>query len=140
MIHHRGAAAVVPVDHERNVFLVRQYRHAVGGWLLEIPAGKLDGGEPPKVCAAREIQEEVGRAAGTLTPMGWIWTTPGFTDEKIWLYLATDLRPAEQALEHDEVLTVVRMPLDEAVEMARRGEIADSKSCCALLRTPEFLR
>lgn len=140
MIHHRGAAAVVPVDHEGNVFLVRQYRHAAGDWLLEIPAGKLDGGEPPEVCAAREIREEVGREAGTLTPMGWIWTTPGFTDEKIWLYVATDLRPAEQALEHDEVLTVVRMPLDEAVAMARRGEIADSKSCCALLRAPEFLR
>jgi ADP-ribose pyrophosphatase len=139
MIHHRGAAAIVPVDEDRNVFLVRQYRHAAGDWLLEVPAGKLDGGEPPEVCAAREVREEVGREAGKLTPMGWIWTTPGFTDEKIWLYLATDLRRAEQALEDDEVLTVVRMPLDEAVEMARRGEIADSKSCCALFRASAHL-
>jgi ADP-ribose pyrophosphatase len=139
VIHHRGAAAVVPVDAERQAFLVRQYRHAAGDWLLEVPAGKLDGGEPPEVCATREIREEVGREAGTLTPMGWIYTTPGFTDEKIWLYLATDLRPTEQALEDDEVLSIVRMPLDEAVAMAKRGEITDAKSICALLRAPEFI-
>jgi ADP-ribose pyrophosphatase len=139
VIHHRGAAAVLPLDDERHVFLVRQYRHAAGDWLLEVPAGKLDGGELPEVCAAREIQEEVGRAAGKLTPMGWIWTTPGFTDEKIWLFLATDLSPVEQALEDDEVLTIERMLLDDAVAMARRGEIADAKSVCTLLRATEFL-
>jgi ADP-ribose pyrophosphatase len=139
MIHHRGAAAVVPVDAGGNVFLVRQYRHAAGDWLLEVPAGKLDGGEAPEACVAREIREEVGREAGSLTPMGWIYTTPGFTDEKIWLFVATDLGPAEQSLEDDEVLTVVRMPLDEAIGMARRGEITDAKSICALLRAPEFL-
>jgi ADP-ribose pyrophosphatase len=71
--------------------------------------------------------------------MGWIYTTPGFTDEKIWLYLATDLRPAEQALEDDEVLSIERMPLDEAVALAKRGEITDAKSICALLRAPEML-
>lgn len=139
IIHHRGAAAVVPVDAERQVFLVRQYRHAAGEWLLEVPAGKLDGGEPPEVCAAREIREEVGREAGTLKPMGWIYTTPGFTDEKIWLYLATDLKPANQALEDDEVLSIVRVPLGEAVALAKRGEITDAKSICALLRAPELL-
>jgi ADP-ribose pyrophosphatase len=70
--------------------------------------------------------------------MGWIWTTPGFTDEKIWLYLATELVPTRQSLQQDEVLTVERLPLEEAVEQAARGEIVDGKSICALLRTPHF--
>ena len=106
LVHHRGAAAVVPVLEDGTVLLVRQYRYATGGWLLEIPAGKIDGGEPPEVCAARETEEETGYRAGKLEPLGWIWTTPGFADEKIWLYLATDLEPAEQGLEDDEVLSI----------------------------------
>ncbi len=139
LIRHRGAAAVVPVDAERNVLLVRQYRYASGGWLIEVPAGKLDGGEPPETCAAREVEEETGHRALKLTPMGWIWTTPGFTDERIWLYLATGLEPTRANLQPDEVLTVERMPLDRAVELAARGEIRDAKSVCALLRVPRFL-
>jgi len=138
VIRHRGAAAVVPLDAQGNVHLVRQYRYAPDDWLLEVPAGKLDHGEPPQVCAAREVEEEVGQRVGTMVPMGWIWTTPGFTDEKIWLYLATDLAPVEAALEDDEVLTVERMPLERAVAMAQRGEIHDAKSICALLRAPHF--
>jgi ADP-ribose pyrophosphatase len=139
IIRHRGAAAVVPLDAEGNVHLVRQYRYAADDWLLEVPAGKLDGGEPPQVCAAREVEEEAGFRVGTMVPMGWIWTTPGFTDEKIWLYLGTDLAPVEPSLEDDEVLTVERMPLERAVEMAQRGElIRDAKSICALLRAPHF--
>jgi ADP-ribose pyrophosphatase len=134
IIRHRGAAAVVPVDADGSVWLVRQYRHATGGYLLEIPAGKLDGGEAPEVCAAREVEEEVGRRAGKLAPLGFIWTTPGFTDERIWLYLASDLTETQQALERDEWLTVERMPLTEAVRLAEEGEIADAKSVCALLR------
>ena len=138
VIRHPGAAAMVPVDEDRNVLLVRQYRYASGGWLLEVPAGKLDGGEPPEACAAREIEEETGHRAGELIPMGWIWTTPGFTDEKIWLFLARGLRETRTSLQRDEVLTVERLPLDRAVEMAATGEIQDAKSICALLRTPHF--
>lgn len=138
LIHHRGAAAVVPVDHDGQVLLVRQYRHATGGWLLEVPAGKLDG-ELPEACAAREVEEETGHRPGRLTPMGWIWTTPGFTDERIWLFLATNLEAGRQALQADEALTVERMPLAEAVAMAARGEIEDAKSICALLRAPHFM-
>jgi ADP-ribose pyrophosphatase len=134
LIRHPGAAAVVPVDEHGNVILVRQYRYAAGGRLLEVPAGKLDGGEPPASCAARELQEETGFSANEFTPMGWIWTTPGFTDEKIWLFLATGLLPARQDLQDDEVLTVERMPLSEAVRRAEHGEIRDAKSVCALLR------
>jgi len=134
LIRHPGAAAVVPVDAEGQVLLIRQYRHAAGGWLLEIPAGKLDPGESPETCAMREVEEETGYRPGALVSLGWIWTTPGFTDEKIWLYLARELTRSKQDLQDDEVLTVERYPLDQAVEMAAAGEIHDGKSVCALLR------
>jgi len=135
VIKHPGAAAVVPLDPDGNVVLVRQYRHATGSWLLEVPAGKLDHpGESPEDCARREVEEETGYRAGRLTPLGWIWTTPGFTDEKIWLYLAQDLAPTRASLQPDEVLTVEKLPFAEAVRRAATGEIVDGKSVCALLR------
>ena len=135
IVRHPGAAAVVPVDGRGHVILVRQYRHATGGWLLEVPAGKLDHpGEPPEACALREVEEETGFRAGRLEPLGWIWTTPGFTDEKIWLFAARDLTPTRADLQPDEVLTVESLPLEEAVRRAGRGEIVDAKSVCALLR------
>ena len=140
MIRHPGAAAVVPVNRAGQVLLLRQFRYATGGWLLEVPAGKLDGGESPQACAQREVEEETGFRPGRLVRMGWIWTTPGFTDEKIWLYLATELAPATQNLQSDEVLTVEAMPLDDAVELAASGEIRDAKSVCALLRAGRHLR
>jgi len=134
LVHHRGAAAVVPVLEDGTVLLVRQYRYATGGWLLEIPAGKLDSGESPETCAIRETEEETGYRPGTLQALGWIWTTPGFADEKIWLFLATGLSLTAQVLGDDEVLSVERMPLQEAVERAARGEIHDGKSALALTR------
>jgi ADP-ribose pyrophosphatase len=115
-----------------EVLLVRQYRHAAGGFIYEVPAGKLDG-EPPEACAARELEEEAGVAAGRLQRLGSIVTTPGFSDEVIHLYLATDLRPARQQLEADEVLTVQKVPFATALAMCARGEIRDAKSMCALL-------
>ena len=139
LIRHPGAAAVVPVDSSANVLLIRQYRHATDGFLLEVPAGKLDPGESPEACAAREVQEETGFRAGRLEPLGWIWTTPGFTDEKIWLFLANELTPASQALQADEVLSVERLPLEDAISMALRGEITDAKSICALMRAKHIL-
>jgi ADP-ribose pyrophosphatase len=140
LIRHPGAAAVVPVDEGGNVLLVRQYRHAAGGYLLEVPAGKLDPGELHETCALREVEEETGHRVSKLTPLGWIFTTPGFTDEKIWLYLATGLAPTRQDLQHDEVLTVERVPLAMAVSWAETGEITDAKSICALLRAARHLR
>ncbi|MEA2602785.1 MAG: ADP-ribose pyrophosphatase [Acidobacteriota bacterium] len=134
LIHHVGAAAVVPVTEDGEVLLVRQYRYATGGYLLEVPAGKLDPGEAPETCAARELEEETGFRPTKMKPLGWIWTTPGFADEKIWLYLATGLEPAQQGLEDDEVLSLERLPFAEAVDKAARGEIHDSKTVCALLR------
>jgi len=134
LIRHVGAAAVVPVTASGEVLLVRQYRHATGGWILEVPAGKLDPGEAPETCARRETEEETGYRPATLQPLGWIWTTPGFTDERIWLYLATHLEPGKQDLQADEELSVVHLPLAEAVRRAGNGEIVDGKTVCALLR------
>jgi ADP-ribose diphosphatase len=140
LVHHRGAAAVVPLLDDGSVLLVRQYRYATGGWLLEIPAGKLDPDESPEGCAIRETEEETGYRPGELKPLGWIWTTPGFADEKIWLFLATGLRQTSQVLGEDEVLSLERMPLAAAVEKAASGEINDSKSAVALLRAREVLK
>jgi len=140
VISHPGAAAMVPLSEDGEVLLVRQYRYATGSWLLEVPAGKLDPGEEPEVCAAREVEEEIGYRAGELISLGWIWTTPGFTDEKIWLYLARGLEPAEQNLQTDEVLTVESIPFAEAVAKVHGGEICDGKSICALLRAEHYLR
>ena len=121
------------------MLLVRQYRHATGGWLLEVPAGKLDPGEGPEVCARREVEEETGVRPGRLISLGWIWTAPGFTDERIWLYLATDLQAGRQDLQPDELLRVERLPLAEAVARARSGELTDAKSVCSILRAADVL-
>ncbi|HVS12426.1 MAG TPA: NUDIX hydrolase [Thermoanaerobaculia bacterium] len=139
LIRHPGAAAVVPLTEHGEVLLVRQYRHAIGGWILEVPAGKLDAGEPPARCAERELVEEVGRRPRELIALGWIWTTPGFTDERIWLFLARDLVPAAQDLEHDEVLEVETLPFERAVDLVHRGGIHDGKSVAALLRAARWL-
>ena len=138
IIRHPGAAAVVPLEGD-HVVLVRQYRHAAGGYLLEIPAGKLDPGESPTACAQREMAEEIGARAATLTPMGWIWTTPGFTDEKIWLFAAQVGEAIEQKLDDDEVLTVERVPRQQAIQWALDGTLRDCKSICALLRLAHFV-
>jgi ADP-ribose pyrophosphatase len=140
VIHHPGAAAVVPFLADGTILMVRQYRHAVGGYLFEIPAGKLDPGETPEACALRETEEEVGHLVGQLEKLGAILTTPGFTDEIIHLYAGYDLVPTASATEPDEDLTVVRMPFAEALSRVERGEIQDAKSMAALLlaarRTP----
>ena len=134
IVRHVGAAAAVPVLPDGRVVLVRQYRHATGGWLLEVPAGKLDPGEEAAACARREVEEETGYRVGRLESLGWIWTSPGFTDERIHLYAAYDLEASVQRLEEDEVLEVVVLPLDRAVAIAVSGEMEDAKTICALLR------
>lgn len=139
LVRHPGAAAVVPLTPEGDVLLVRQYRHAADGWLLEVPAGKLDRGETPAAGARRELEEEAGVAAGSLTELGGILPSPGFTDEVIHLFLARDLVPVGQRLEEDELLEVERVPFAAAVAMATAGEIRDSKSVCALLRAARLL-
>lgn len=132
IVRHPGASAIVALTEDDEVLLVRQFRHAVGGYIYEVPAGKLDG-QAPEVCAARELTEEAGVIAGSLEKIGAIVTTPGFSDEVIHLYLAGELRNAQQALEPDEVLTVERVPFATALQMCARGEIRDAKSMCALM-------
>lgn len=135
VVRHPGAAAIVPFASEDEVLLIRQYRHAAdASTLLEVPAGKLDPGESPEVCAARELEEEAGQRAGRLESLGWIWTTPGFTDEKIHLFAAFDLTPVPQRPEDDEVIEVVPTPLAAALEMVWDGSLNDAKSALALLR------
>jgi len=134
-IEHPGAAAALPFLPDGRVVLVRQYRHAVGGFIIEVPAGKLDSpGESPELCAVREVEEEVGYRVGCLERLGAILTTPGFTDEIIWLYEAHELEKTSQALESDEWLEVVELPFEEAVAMAQDGRIRDGKSVATILR------
>ena len=140
LIRHPGAAAAVPLKDDGTVLLVRQYRHAAGGFIYEVPAGKLDGGEAPERCAHRELTEEAGVRAGRLDHLASILTTPGFTDEVIHLYLARELEPAQQALEADEVLTVEPHSLEDAVAMCADGRLRDAKSICALMLAQRFLQ
>ncbi len=132
IIHHPGAAAVVPMKDDRTVVLIRQYRHAVGGFILEIPAGKLHPGEDPRDCAARELEEEIGYKASSFELLTSFLTTPGFTDEVIHIYRGTGLIKGRQNLGHDEVLEVIEMPLAEAVREIHRGAIRDGKTIVGL--------
>lgn len=132
ILRHPGASAVVPIKKDGTVVLIRQLRHATGGFIYEIPAGKLDHQEDPKICAARELEEEAGYRAGTLTFLTSIWTAPGFTDEVIHIYQATDLQPGSQHLDHDEVLDIVEWPLEVALGKIRDGTIRDAKTIIGL--------
>lgn len=140
LLKHPGAAAVVPFLDDGRVVLIRQYRFAAGGYLLEVPAGKLDAGEAPETCAARELEEETGYRAGRLERLGAIWPSPGFTDEKIHLFAAYDLAPAEQRLEADEILSLVPMDFEAALAAIFEGGIQDAKSGMALLLAAERRR
>ena len=132
MIHHPGAAAVVPMKDDGTVILIRQYRHAAGGYIYEIPAGKLHPGEDPKLCAARELQEEIGYRADSLELLTSILTTPGFTDEVIHIYKGTGLTKGKQDLDHDEVIEIVELPLEKALAQIIDGTIRDGKTIVGL--------
>ena len=142
VVRHPGAAAVLPVlrGDERSdggtstgVILLRQYRHAVGGVIWEVPAGKLDGREAPNRCASRELREEAGIVAARLERLTTLVTTPGFTDERIHLFLATDLRFGASDREGDEFIEVRTLDLGAALNMVERGEIGDAKTVACLL-------
>ncbi len=132
IIHHPGAAAVVPMKDDGTVVLVRQYRHALRTFIYEIPAGKLGPGEDPRGCAARELEEEIGYRAGSLELLASVYTAPGFCDEVIHIYLGTQLTPGRQQLDKDEVLEIVEMPLDQAIAHIRDGLIRDGKTIVGL--------
>ncbi len=132
IVHHPGASAVLPLFPDSDVLLVRQFRHAVASWLFEVPAGKLDPGEAPEACALRELSEETGHAAAALVRLGSIHVSPGFCDEVIHLFVARDLVAGEQRHEPGEVLSVRRMPFEEALGLVRDGGITDSKTIATL--------
>lgn len=142
MIRHSGASAVVPVlglpGEPARVLLIRQYRYAADGFLYEIPAGRLEPGETPENCARRELKEETGYSADRLVLMTSIYTTPGFTDEIIHLFLAEELTPGKSALEADEILDVKAVEMSVALEMIQGGEIRDGKTISALLFAARF--
>jgi ADP-ribose pyrophosphatase len=133
IIKHPGAVAIIALDHEQNVLLVRQYRLAADEITLEIPAGTLHPGEDPQLCAIRELREETGYRPGQIQAIGGIHPAPGYTSEYIHLYIATDLEAAALDLDEDEFIELVRVTLPEALAMIDRGEIHDGKSTAGLL-------
>lgn len=140
IIEHGGSVILVPVDADGNLLFVRQYRHAAGQNLLELPAGTLEAGEDPAVCAAREIREETGFAAGKLEKIGEFYLAPGYSTEFMIVYLARDLAYDPLEADADEFLTLEKIPVQQALEMAERGEIPDAKSLAALLLARQYLK
>ncbi|MBV6397256.1 MAG: ADP-ribose pyrophosphatase [Anaerolineales bacterium] len=132
IIEHGGSVVIAPLDSDGNLLFVRQYRHATGRELLELPAGTLNEGEHPDVCAAREMREETGFAAGTLERLGEFFLAPGYSTEFMVVYLATDLTHDPLEADADEFLSVERVSIGRALDMARRGEMPDAKSLAAL--------
>jgi ADP-ribose pyrophosphatase len=133
VVHHSGSAVIVPVFDDSTVALVRQYRHPAVKYLLEVPAGTLAKGERPELGAARELKEELGLVAARLEKLSEFFVSPGFCEEKMWVYLATELSEGEQALEDDEIIDVVRLPIADALEMITSGEIEDAKTIIGLM-------
>jgi ADP-ribose pyrophosphatase len=145
MIRHSGAAAVLPVldplpNRDPRIVLVHQFRYAADGYLYEVPAGRPHQlGEDWEVCAQRELEEETGYIGGRLIPLTSILTTPGFTDERIHLFLATDLREGRVARDDDEFMEPVVLPFSAALEMVRDGRIIDAKTICTLLYASRYV-
>lgn len=135
IVHHPGGAAVAAVDAQRRVCLIRQYRHAAGGWVWELPAGKLEPAEPPGETARRELAEEAGMQASEWRTLGTSLSSPGVFTEVVHLYLALELAPVPLAHEPAEVIEIHWVPLDEACARALRGEINDAKTVIGLLRS-----
>ncbi|HEY0686968.1 MAG TPA: NUDIX hydrolase [Steroidobacter sp.] len=140
IIHHPGGAAVVALDETNRVCLVRQYRHAAGGYIWEFPAGKIDHKEPPLQTAQRELEEEAGRTAREWRSLGEFLPSPGFLTEVVYLFLATGLTEVEHRLEASEVLEAHWLPFEQAMQMAHSGELRDGKSLAALLRAAAYVQ
>jgi ADP-ribose pyrophosphatase len=133
VVSHAGAVALVPVDRDGNIWFVTQYRVAAGEDLIEIPAGILEPGEDPYAAAAREIREEIGQAPKSIEKLGEIFPTPGYSNEIIHIFLATELSPEQLDQDDDEFIEITAVPIDQALEMVRSGKIVDGKTLAALL-------
>ncbi len=139
IVHHPGSAVIIPVFDDGTVALVRQYRHPAVRYLLEAPAGTLSSPERPEDGAARELEEEIGVRAGRIEKLTEFFVSPGFLEEKMWVYLATELVETKQNLDDDEYLKIVRLPLTRAMEMISDGEIEDAKTIIGLWLTAQRL-
>jgi 8-oxo-dGTP pyrophosphatase MutT (NUDIX family) len=140
IIEHGGSVIIVPIDDDGNMLFVRQYRHAAGVDLLELPAGTRDNDEPFEDCATREIREETGMEAGKLQKIGEFYLAPGYSTEFMAVYLATDLKYNPLEADDDEFLELEKIPTQKAFEMAERGEVPDAKSLAALLLVRSYLK
>jgi ADP-ribose pyrophosphatase len=133
VVHHPGSAVIIPVFDDGTIALVRQYRHPAVRYLLEAPAGTLRRGEVPEDGAKRELEEELGVVCGHLEKLSEFFVSPGFCEEKMWVYLATELRETTQQLDDDEILAVVRIPFSQALSMITTGEIEDAKTIIGVM-------
>jgi ADP-ribose pyrophosphatase len=133
VVHHPGSAVILPAFDDGTIALVRQYRHPAVRYLLELPAGTLNDNERPEEGAARELEEELGLVAGRMEKLSEFFVSPGFCEEKMWLYLATELTKTAQRLEEDELIEVVRVSIDRALQMITDGEIQDAKTIIGLM-------
>ncbi len=133
VVRHPGGAGALPLFRDGRIALVRQYRHPAGRELLEIPAGRIEPGESPELCARREVEQEIGFRPAGIEKLSEFYSTPGFCEEILSVFLATDLTPTRQQLDHDELVEVIFLPFEEALAMVHRGEIVDSKTIIALL-------
>ncbi len=133
VVRHPGGAGALPLFADGRVALVSQYRHPARAELLEIPAGRIEPGEDPELCARREVEQETGFRPGRIERLSGFYSTPGFCEEILHVFLATDLTPTRQQLDHDEVVEVHFLQLEEALRMVHQGEIVDSKTIIALL-------
>jgi len=132
IVHPSGAVAILPLQGDRCK-LLRQYRYAIDQYIIEAPAGTMEQGEEPLATARRELIEETGFAAGMIIPKGFIYTTPGFTDEKIFLFEARDLMPSQEfGKDEDEIIEVIDVAVSDLPEMIRKGEIVDGKTICLI--------
>ena len=139
VVHHPGGAGVVAVFDDGTIALVKQYRQPPVRYVLELPAGRLSPPERPEECAARELEEEIGVRAGRMEKLAEFFTTPGFCEEKLWVYLATDLSETQQNLEEDEFVEIQRVSFAQALEMIADGEIEDAKTIIGvMLAAPRF--
>jgi ADP-ribose pyrophosphatase len=139
IVEHGGSVVLIPLDAQGNLLFVRQYRHAAGKEILELPAGTRDADEPYQACAAREIREETGMEAGQLHKIGEFYLAPGYSTEFMAVFVATGLRHNPLQADDDEFLQVEKIPLRRAIEMAEHGEVPDAKSLAALLLARSFL-
>ena len=140
MVRHPGSTGIVPILDDGTVLMVFQYRHAVGEYLLEIPAGTMEPGESPYDCAKRELAEETGFSAGELIKIASIDIIPAYSDEKIHVYLAKSLKPARQNPDADEIIQVVKYPLEELMDKIAEGKITDALTVLSLYRVCAYLR